>query len=121
MTSAGEKGKLPIKAEKERAAEFSFRDAAEGASRGKNPLAVTPEPEGRKRKQVEPSRFCRVRAKGFTESLKGRREPQFEWYRGYGFMLVSKQDFGTSFFKFRKPGTARSFQRRNGSWHRSRD
>ena len=105
LTSNGEKRKLPIKAEKERKAEFSFRDAAGGASRGKNPFAVTPEPEGRKPKQVEPSRSCRVRAKGFRESLKGRRAPQFEWYRGCEFMLVSKLHFEAGIFirESRKP------------------
>ena len=51
LTSEGKERKLPVKALKERAAGFGERDAAGGASRGKNLLAVAPEPEGRKRKR----------------------------------------------------------------------
>ena len=51
LTSEGKERKLPVKALKERAAGFGERDAADGASRGKNLLAVAPEPEGRKRKR----------------------------------------------------------------------
>jgi len=51
LTSEVKERKLPVTALKERAAGFGKRDAAGGASRGKNLLAVAPEPEGRKRKR----------------------------------------------------------------------
>jgi hypothetical protein len=49
LTITPEERKLPIKALKERGSGIGFRDAADGASRGKNLDAVAPEPEGRKR------------------------------------------------------------------------
>ena len=49
LTIKGEKRKLPLKALKESASGIGTRDAADGASRGKNLKAVAPEPEGRKR------------------------------------------------------------------------
>ena len=51
LTRAVKERKLPLMALKERAAGFGERDAAVGASRGKDLLAVAPEPEGRKRKR----------------------------------------------------------------------
>jgi len=51
LTIAREGRKLPLKALKERGPGFGVRDAAAGASRGKNLDAVAPEPEGRKRKR----------------------------------------------------------------------
>ena len=51
LTITPEERKLPLKALKESASGIGTRDAAVGASRGKNLNAVAPEPEGRKRKR----------------------------------------------------------------------
>jgi len=48
LTIDREERKLPLKALKERVSGFGVRDAAGGASRGKNLITVAPEPEGRK-------------------------------------------------------------------------
>ena len=98
LTIALEERKLPIKALKERGSGFGIRDAAGGASRGKNLNAVAPEPEGRKRNpRVEPSRTSRVRAADLMGSMSGGAIRNLSGTAGMMIMLVSKQ-FETGFF-----------------------
>ncbi len=99
MTSAGEKRKLPIKAERERAAEFGFQRRGGGCEPREESAGCS---SGAGRKKAYASRTFPIlprKGKGLHGEPEGAAAaPQFEWYRGYVFMLVSKRTFGTGFF-----------------------
>jgi hypothetical protein len=93
LTREGKERKLPVKALKERAAGFGGKRRGGWCEPREEPVGCRSR-AGRKKAEtrVEPSRSRRVRAKNLMGFMRGGIElPQFEWYRGYEIMLVSKQ------------------------------